>query len=409
MEIKLLKQKLVYLAKNVSSYIMGLFYGRTKRNVLLGAWMGMKFADNSRYLFQYLSDRKEEFGLKNVIWATRNEDVDKLLKSMGYKSCMIGTAESRKWHLKSGIHIICNTAFPLEKFDTDIDTRFSFGALKIQLWHGVGFKAVGMTSNDAKSNKRHTILKHISSLKIFSPIKSFGGWTEAKVVATSPQNGIALQKVTGCRADRIVLTGYPRHCECPKLLRSEKEVISKITGMGRSIMYVPTFRSNVNNYSHPLTYRPLVDYLNENNILWIEKPHSADEHYKSTDYGVNHLLLLESSFDINVIYSYASAVISDYSSAVFDSIRMNIPVIMYTPDIEDFKHGDVGFLFDVEDYCSSLISYNQESCLDMLNEVFTDNYFNCQRKETFDKICKDFFVSSKNSISDIWIDLTAEK
>ena len=395
-------EKIGIICINAYSLLAGMIYNRSAKTVLIGAWMGEKFADNSRYLFQYLSANKNKYDLKNVVWVTRNEDVRDTLDSLGYQVCLIGTKESKIWHLKAGIHILCNTAFPLKSYDTDIDTRYSFGAKKIQLWHGVGFKAVGMSSNEAEGNRIHGVMRRILDSRICSIMQSHGGWTEAKVVATSLKNGDALQKVTGCRKDRILLTGYPRHCECPRLLPRELKVISYVKSFESSILYLPTFRSDVSHYTNPLENREFVNYLNSHNILWIEKPHSADKYYNKKDYGINNVLALESDFDINVLYIYLSAVMSDYSSAVFDAIRLNIPVIMYTPDLDIFKNGDVGFLFDIEQYCAGLLAYTPEQCKNMTVDIIEGRYYNIQRKDVYRSVREDFFGSSTDSLDEIW-------
>ena len=80
---------------------------RDKNVVLIGAWMGLKFADNSRFLFQYLSENVNSLNLKKVIWITRNPEVKKTLDNMGYESFIVGSEESNYWHLKAGIHIVC--------------------------------------------------------------------------------------------------------------------------------------------------------------------------------------------------------------------------------------------------------------------------------------------------------------
>lgn len=97
--------------------------------VLFGAWMGAKFADNSRFLYQYLEKNKSKLGLKRVIWVTRSSEVESMLKNMGYECYLCGTKESKYWHLKSGVHIVCN-ATNRQGHEADIDIQYSWGAKK---------------------------------------------------------------------------------------------------------------------------------------------------------------------------------------------------------------------------------------------------------------------------------------
>ena len=56
---------------NVLVSFIGIFVKRDPNTVIIGAWNGLKFADNSRYIYQYLFFNKTGLGLNNVIWATR--------------------------------------------------------------------------------------------------------------------------------------------------------------------------------------------------------------------------------------------------------------------------------------------------------------------------------------------------
>ncbi len=53
--------------------------------------MGEKFADNSRFLFQYLHQEKQELLLKRVIWVTRNKNLKDELSEMGYEVYLCGS------------------------------------------------------------------------------------------------------------------------------------------------------------------------------------------------------------------------------------------------------------------------------------------------------------------------------
>ena len=100
--------KLKLFISNIGMAIQSLFWKKDKSVVLIGAWFGEKFADNSRYLFQYLDAYKEENHITRVIWVTRSKQVCALLKKMGYEAYLIGTIESTKAHKLAGYHIVCN-------------------------------------------------------------------------------------------------------------------------------------------------------------------------------------------------------------------------------------------------------------------------------------------------------------
>lgn len=391
--------KLNSLYYNIETMLHTLFLRRNKNVVLVGAWMGEKFADNSRYLYQYLFHNKKELGLSDVIWATRNSKVNDMLNKMGYTSCLIGTKESKYWHLKAGTHIICNMAFDQAKYLADIDTKYSCGAKKIQLWHGVGVKSVGASSNNARRNPHKSSFFHGSK---FATLLSQGCWNESYVLCTSEYNVGVNQSYMNRTDGHFFISCYPRNCGCIQYLESEKEVLNKITKYHTVLMYLPTFRSNYDDYTHPLTDSCFLEYLKSNGILWIEKPHSASDFDYSEIDCVDNVLLLDPEFDVNVLYDHITCLVSDYSSAVLDSIYRNIPTIMYIPDVEVFKNGDVGFLFDIEEYFDGIITKDINSLIQIIEEVKDGAFFDDKRISVFSKASKQFFGNIKSSYHDLW-------
>lgn len=394
---------------NIRTGMWQLFHRRDDSCVLIGAWMGTKFADNSRYLFQYLNSNKEKLGLKHVVWVTRDNDVNTLLNGMGYECYMIGTRQSDYYHLKSGIHIICNAANDIPGFPSDIDCKYSFGAKKIQLWHGVGgIKAVGASSNQAKSlPHKQSIIKRIAHTRLFNSCFSLGGWAEAKVLATGHESAKANIAYIGCRPDRIFISGYPRNCECIEYLQSELEVINKISQYSGAILYLPTFRSDISHYRHPLENPEVREYIHNNNILWIEKPHTADHFFDHTHINNKDFCALEATFDINAIYRNVSCIITDYSSVAFDAVYYAKPLIMYTPDIEEFRNGDVGFLIDYEKMFKSMICMDFKDFQKMITTVFDDKEKYVEKRiKDYRRINEYAFENKVKTYDDIWNDIT---
>ena len=398
---KKIKKKIKCVGDNASTFIINFFIRRDNSVVLLGAWGGAKFADNPRFLYQYLFMNKEKLGLKKVIWVTRNKELDELLNSLGYETYLCGTKESRYYHLKAGIHIICNSDgynFLLP----DIDTKYSWGAKKIQLWHGVGMKAVGSAANTYGAKKS---LNWKRNHPFLFGLFQYGGWNNAFFLSTSKRNARVNYDISTSPRDRMFISIYPRNCECVRMLPEEERIINKIKDYKGTILYLPTFRSDSSNYRHPLEYESICAQLRENGWLWIEKPHTADQDrdkFKKRDCEV---LALDSNFDINVLYPYVKGVVSDYSSASFDGAYHGLPTIMYTPDLDEFKNGDVGFLFDVEKYCAALICRDESHLARSISEIINSTYLNNERKKTLHKIRKDFFDDRDSDYETIWNDI----
>lgn len=393
---------------NIAVGIEGVILRRDPSIVLVGAWMGSKFADNSRFLFQYLSDNKENLNLKRVIWVARKPDVVDMLRQMGYEAYLCGTKESRYWHLKSGIQIVCN-ATNRQGHEADIDIQYSWGAKKVQLWHGVGMKSVGAIANEHKSiGKTGGIWHQLKSIRGLNAIMSEGGWGEAFFLTTSEAKLKTCQAIAACSRESMFISAYPRNCQCLRLLPDEKKVIAEIKNYKGTILYLPTFRRDHSKYVHPLSSAKLRKYLIRNNYLWIEKPHSAST-YQFSDGDFSNVLRLSADFDINVLYSECSVLVSDYSSAVFDAVYRYMPVIMYTPDLQEFKSGNIGLTFDIETECKTIICKELQDLMCFLESVFQGAYLSEQNRMNFyGKFRKEFWSDRDSSYDEIWSDIISK-
>lgn len=405
--IKTIVRIVLFAISNLAILLVGLFVHRDKRIVLFGSWMGEKYADNARFLFQYLSQNRNKHNLNKVIWVTRNTEVNLFLKEHGFESYIIGTKESIYWHLKSGIHIICNMAAQSGRHKPDIDVKLSTGADKIQLWHGVGIKAVGANANVSRlenKNQRSKWLVEFASLKIIRRIGFLGGWGEPKLLCTSELNKRINIGNSRIHSENAFISAYPRYCNCTFLLDREKEVIQIMQKHKLSVLYLPTFRDGKSSYIHPSEDKSFLEYLKNRDILWIQKPHQAD--MNSDSFRENDCVLnLNASFDVNSILHYASVIVSDYSSAAFDAIYLRKPVIMYVPDLDEFKNGPNGLLMDLKELCPALLAMNRDRLKQMLEEIAYDTYFSNQRIETINRLRTDFFSNIAAEYDLIWQDI----
>lgn len=390
---------------NLAVCVYGFFFKRDNKIILVGAWMGEKFADNSRFLFQYLTSNKEALGIDTVVWATRNDKVYRELNEIGYVSVLCGTKESKYWHLKAGTHIICN-ASNRAGHEADIDIQYSWGAKKIQLWHGVGMKKVGASANaHVDFGGKDGPWSKLKKNKIFNMLTSEGGWNEAYFLSTSELNRKINMDLAACSKESTFISCYPRNCSCVKLLKNEENLINEVKEYNGCFLYLPTFRDEKTHYTHPLESIDIREFLRKNNYLWIEKPHSASK-IKFEDAGEN-ILCLDSSFDINVLYPYINAIVSDYSSCVFDAVYRHLPTIMYVPDLHEYQNGSNGVLFDIEDYCKPILTKDLMGLVRQMELISKKKFFEQKgMEELYAKIRKDFWSNMESSYEKIWNDIT---
>lgn len=352
---------------NVFCIFSRIFIWKTKKIWIFGSWMGLKFADNSRYLFQYLHDNKGIYGIKKVVWITRNKNLLKTLKSLGYITVYANSLLSFYYHLRAGVHVICNMPCGNKDFKGDICGMLSIGSVKIQCWHGIPLKA--NLKNDSDRLKNNFIYRFLQP----------GHW-ESKQIICSTGKGCTSRMIKWFGTNYNYLEcGYPRLCNCVKLMGDEQVIIGKISTYKKVILYLPTFRSNQSSFVHPLCNEDLCEFLNDNAILWIEKPHQANKGNELFLYDrakIKNIVELKPEFDINTIIKYISILATDFSSVSLDALYFKKPVVYYAPDLEEYMRRDRGFLDDFKDLMLDSFCMNSYEFLEKIKSIYRGVYFN---------------------------------
>ena len=263
------------------------------------------------------------------------------------------------YHLKAKTHIICNMHYQSGNYKGDIMGCLSFGALKINLWHGIGVKATGYLRKDISHRKKKMInfLEQINSC-FFTP----GSWKNAYFLATSEENKRVLENDNGIEKNKIIVSTYPRHCKYQFYLQNEKKIRNEIIKYSNNgwkiILFAPTFR---NKYFDKYIYNPIenekfVEFLLENRILWIQSTHLATN--KEKDNNISNVINIDSELDTSSILPLIDILISDYSSITTDAIILNKITIDYIPDYDYYIQEDRGFVGDYSTYHPGLKAYN---------------------------------------------------
>jgi CDP-glycerol glycerophosphotransferase (TagB/SpsB family) len=335
---------------NIATIIINIFVWRDKRVWLFGSWMGNKFADNSRYLYQYMFASKEFLNLKKVVWVTRNNQLYEELIELGYTCHKMHSIQSIFYHFRAGVHVVCNMYAQTGKYQGDIMGEFSLGAKKIQLWHGNGIKAVGFATNSYKASSQAKILYHrILKSKFLGKLLTPGGWANGNyfLLSKSDFDREIFRMKFETPDSHFIIASYPRNCKCLKYLQREYHVINSFNEFSKVILYLPTFRDKANTFMHPLDNYELMDFIKENDLLWIEKPHSAAEG-QVREYESKNVILLNEKFDINTLTPFMDLLITDYSSVAIDAMFHKVPILYFVPDYDYYIKNDRGFVIDFD-------------------------------------------------------------
>lgn len=410
--------KIKQIIRNISLAIQSIFWKKDQSVVLFGAWFGERFADNSRFLYQYLHDNMDELNLSHVVWVTARESIVNELRSLGYEAYMIDSKESRYWHKRAKYHIICNSGYTKVLYDLkgnkhiirgDILGELSYRAIRINLWHGTGgLKAVGMNSNAYKHNRDlHPLIYRVKDFLVFHSrffqlfFSQAAAWGRCYQLSTAPIQTKTLYSSDGRQPSMCIETSYPRNCPCPKLLHREEEVIDAIRKHSSVILYLPTFRTN-SKFQYVDLGVELKDVLKKNDILWIEKAHSAEMVNRTVSSNDDNRITLEPDFDINVLIPHITILLTDYSSVRMDAMFHNKATMFYVPDFDDYCNGDNGFLADPNEVMCGPKLYT----VDELRRAIETYYSKPEASKTHNyPEIRDRYWSKNRSLSEIWDDI----
>lgn len=396
----MLKKIFKYLGITILNFFNHIKYKFKKRDysiVVFGAWGGKTFSDNSRFLFQYLSKNADELCLSNVVWITEENAIKEFLTEFGYQCYLKDSKEAKRYLKKAGYHLVCCGG-------DDIGGKYSYNAIKINLWHGLaGIKGVNFASNEyLMFKKQHPLIyKILLSCYSFKFIRKNlvlkGGWNDCYYISTTRFETELMRKYFALPDSNFIEASYARLCPCVKLLPEEEKLIEKIKDR-KVILYLPTFRNKDAEYVVPTSDKSFNKFLEENNILWIEKKHAVAKSDKFEKESIN-IIRLDAAFDINVIVPYVKVVVSDYSSVVFDALYHNIPVFFYTPDINYYADADRGFVLPIDEFMFGKQASTVDELKNLLEKYNED--FKASMPKNIDEF-RDKFWNTNMGYEEIW-------
>ena len=348
----LIVKQIVEFFSNIIMAFRSLFWKRNNNVVLFGSWFGNRFADNSRFLFQFLSDHKNEYGLEHVVWVSRNEDVVREIRALGYEAYPMHSREAVRFHKLARYHFICESCNNLFSDTGDILGQYSYGAVRVNLWHGVGGLknvkyAVVTNMNRASKVSKVKLALHDSSNFYRTFLEENGGWGNCYYLSTTDDETTQLMSYFRCQKDYCIESNYPRNCRISKMMPEERAVINRIKQYKYCVLYLPTFRQKIDSVDIGKIGIISSDALKHKGILWIQKSHVTDKNNTTNGEHRENYIELNPDFDINILLPFVSVIVTDYSSVCVDALYHMKPTVFYVPDIDQYGSKDRGFYEDV--------------------------------------------------------------
>jgi len=329
---------------NIPIWILSKIIKPNENIWVFGAWFGSKYADNSKYLFEYVCRNHPQI---KAVWLSNNEETLKLVKRKGYKAYKTYSLKGYLCTLSAKYGFV-STGF----YDINI---FACANMKmINLWHGIPLKKIMQDDNITRIAADDNSL-YQRAKKFFFPF-SFNNYYAS--IAPSETVCKIYQSAFKNLTEKIELIGQPR-CDAfyaPAAKTPFTEKLLNLKQNNKIGIYMPTHRREGRcNFSEFLSYEldNLNEKMKENNVILLIKLHYY--HLKEIELQNNkysNIIFIqdeEIEQDIYSILPLTDFLITDYSSIFFDYLHLNKPVIFFAFDKDDYLKNERAFYFDYEE------------------------------------------------------------
>lgn len=246
----------------------------------------------------------------------------------------------------------------------------------IQLWHAAGaFKTFGFTrfgrpggpKLDSKNHRKYDMATVSSSAVIDCYSEAYGVSSDKILPLGIPRTDIFFD------TDYIDSTKENFYKKYPQL--KDKKII----------LFGPTFRgTNRRNGYYPIKkFDPVKIYndLNQEYAIIIKRHFFINNKFKIPKEYSDYILDLDVNEDINDLLFVTDILITDYSSTVFEASLLDVPMIFYAFDLDDYI-SNRSFYFEYKSFVPGKITYTQD---ELINSIKNNDFENYKIKDFKDK------------------------
>lgn len=357
---------------------LSLFIKRDSKTIVFGSWAGDLYADNSKYLAEYILHKYP--GKYRLYWVGNKKIEGDIPEGIGFLE---------KDTFRTGVYLLRAKYFfctQMHRADICLFNVYA-NSVVIYLDHGLAIKRWAMDALnyngelEAKSIKKklyHAIVGESKKYDYFatsSPLMD-------KVYISSLQ-------YRGSKADKMLKCGIPRNDYLiwnknnqDEILRN-KQKYSRLLGFDSSkkiILYTPTYRKvETQRRSFAMleksTQDKLIQILNDNNAIILEKGHFVTQKRKNESGRSieDYVISITKPVDIQELDLISDVQITDYSGSFLDFILLDKPVIHYIYDYEYYRDIDTGLYYPIEEYAAGFYTKEEREVVEEIERLLKGN------------------------------------
>ena len=389
-------------------YWFSFLFPRNKNIWLFGSTFGRRFADNPRYFFLYCSQHKDEIliGKRNKqirpIWISRDKKIVDFLCDKGYEAYYNHSVKGIWYCLRGKLYCFDN-------YSKDISFWLSGGALKFNMWHGVGNKCINY---DNKHDKVRHPKNAWEKFKYF-PRRLSDEKPSHYILSTSPMMSEIFARAFQVPESHVIEAGYPRNdilfedtdsfheareTDDSEMvsdrksgiwnlyLPEEQALMEKITAWKKQGMkiigYLPTFRPSESKLFEVCNLQVLNHFFKEQDMMMVCKLHTKSgckSEFEKIDYS--NIYVVSAEVDVNTFLGKLDLLIADYSSVYSDYMLLNRPVVAFHYDYEEYAKDTRDAYFDWDEYMPEVKVKNGDELQQViLTEIESNSCLNARNE-----------------------------
>lgn len=322
------------------------------RTVVFESGNGGQYAGNPRAIYEELVRRAT--GLRTV-WSTTST----------FRPADISTRKvlprSPRFYWELG-----RARFWVTDQNLGVDVRPSRRTFYLQSWHGTPLKRM---QNDALSQegRQPGYLERMA--------RQTGYWSA--LLSPSPYATERFRSAFRFTGEVLEL-GYPRNDVLAGRGLAERRDLTRarlgVDPDARIVLFAPTFRDNARQGSRyvfkpGLDYRALAEQLPEDVVFLVRAHHVAGRSARVPEDVRHRVVDVTWCEDAQDLMAAADALVTDYSSTMFDFALTRRPLLFYCPDLEEYATQLRGFYFDFVEQAPGPILRTQDELVGALHDL----------------------------------------
>ncbi|MDH3294592.1 MAG: CDP-glycerol glycerophosphotransferase family protein [Acidimicrobiia bacterium] len=337
---------------------------------VFGSWGGHRYADNAAAFFAHCSRRSDLD--QRLVWISRDLAVVKRLRAEGHEAHLA-------WSPRGIWRAVRAEVFLFDCFSKDINFWLSKGATKVNLWSGVPLK-VFERDIDVRDNRYYRLFhgKPWERL-LYGAMMPWHLVRPDMLIATSETTAAITRRAFDVDDEAVVVTGFPRNdamirvaAGSPPLPLVEgvhSPIISAYRAGETTFLYLPTFRDSAKPFL-TIDWDRLHALMEELNARFFIKFHPVDA--TAFEHETDRIVQLYQDTDVYDILPFTTALISDYSSVIFDYMLLDRPIVYFVPDLQEFATSSRSLLFDPSEIAVGPLCTDLDELLAALGTVASD-------------------------------------